>query len=152
MAVKFEMNVIVHHDTIQGILVDTGAGVYSINLDRNRICFEKNVKLSDLLTNNIFLVSEFTESDLIPKENFDGVLHYPCGKLQVGSCFRKELIMEYLDTSGGQIPRHSHPEGVQEIYLSLDPPYEGKLCSFGCFHEPFCNHTLAIKVVYKRLI
>lgn len=149
---KFEMNVIVHNDTIQGILVDTGTGVYSISLDRNQICFEKNVKLSDLLTNNIFLVAEFEESDLIPKENFEGVLHYPCGKLQVGSCFRKELIMEYLDTSGGQIPRHNHPEGVQEIYLSLDPPYKGALCGFGGFHEPFCKHTLAIKVVYKWLI
>lgn len=109
---KFELNAIIHNDTIQGILVDTGIGVYSINLDRNRICFEKDIKLSDLLTNNIFLVAEFEESDLIPKENFSGVLHYPCGKLQVGCCFRKELIIEYLGTSGGQIPRHNHPESL----------------------------------------
>ena len=149
---KFELNVMVHNGIIQGVLVETADGVYSVSFDRERVCFEKDVKLADLLTNNVFLVAEFTEDDLIPKENFDGVLCYPCGKLTIGHRLRKEIIMEYLDTSNGQIPRHNHPDGVQEVYLSLDPPFEARICGFGRFHEPFCNHTLAVKVIHKQPI
>lgn len=149
---KFELGVLMHKDKIRGIFVQTPEGVYSINSisgEWNKICFEKGEKLSNLIVTDISMKSEFTEKDLIPKTPFDGVLCYPCGKLILNDHFIKEIIVEYLDTSGGNIPRHNHPDGVEEFYLSLDEPFKGKHCKFGEFHEPFCNHTLAIKIVYK---
>lgn len=146
---KFKLNVMMHGDSIVGVFVEMDEGVYSISIERNHVCFEKNVKLKDLIINTDFFTAEFTEEDLVPKEDLEGVLCYPCSKLTVGRYLKKEIVIEYLDTTNGEIPRHNHPEGVMEVYLSTDSPYQGKICSFGEFHEPFCDHTLAIKIIHK---
>lgn len=147
---KLELSVMVHSDSSFDIFVGTSDGVYLVNFEHNHICFEEGAKVSDLLIGDVSVTSEFTEDDLIPKKEFEGVRHYHCATATIGRFFKKDIIMEYLDTSNGKIPRHTHSDGVMEVYLSLDPPHIGKICGFGEFHEPFCNHTIAVKVIYRR--
>lgn len=148
---KFKLAAMVDIDRVIGIYLETPHGVYSASLVRKHICFEENLELSELFVPPVNMVSTFSEEDLIPKEGCDGVLCYPCGTKEIGIINKTDIVMEYLDTSNGKIPRHSHPEGVMEIYFSADMPDRAEICGYGGFHEPFCDHTIAVKLINKRL-
>lgn len=90
---------------------------------------------------------EFDDQDLKPKEGFPGVKSYKGAtvKLHDGIAWRK-LLIEYLDTTGGSIPMHKHNPGEKEVYISADFPFEGRFCNLGESHEPFAEHTIAVKL------
>lgn len=62
------------------------------------------------------------------------------------------LLVEYLDTTYGKIQKHYHPGKVREVYLSTHSPYGGEVCGYGEAHEPFSNHTIAIKFIVKEIV
>lgn len=144
---KLELAAMVDGNHVVSVYVGIPRGVYAVHFDNKHVCFEEGTKLSGLFQTGIMMVSRFGEQDLIPKENFPGVLCFPCGTLTVGKDGHKKIIMEYIDTTNGPIKRHNHPEGIVEVYLSADQPYHGEVCGLGEFHNPFCNHTIAVKVI-----
>lgn len=146
---KFKLSTMFRNDSSLDILVETPDGVYLVNFERNHVCFEKNVHISDILVGNVLHECEFTAEDLMPKKGMNGVRYYPCLNTTVGHLLKKDIVMEYLDTSAGRIPRHNHPGCAVEVYLSVDAPYTGMICGIGEFHEPFCDQTIAVKMIYK---
>lgn len=94
---------------------------------------------------------EITNAALLPHEKFGGVKHFYFGKFKTDlGKFRLTLEVEYLDTTEGDVTKHIHPDHVREVYLNLEEPYDGRVCSFYQEHETFCKHTLAIKVALER--
>lgn len=108
--------------------------------------------------------SSFSEADMEEKIGVSGitgtVMSCIVGRAQfVKDGKELELIAEYLDTTNGKLPKHSHPNlkhptkpnctgKVREAYLNADSPYgRGEVCGYGEFHEPFTDHTIAIKVI-----
>lgn len=90
---------------------------------------------------------EFDENGLIPKPGFPGVLYRPCGIITVTSLKRKKrLIIEYLDTTKGTIPLHKHQPWEREIYFSCEEKFEGRVCDYNQQHQPFAEHTFAVKM------
>lgn len=136
-------------DALPTVFVGIEGGVYKIQFDSKTQKVEFR-KIKDVLQNCevLFVSTEFQENDLMPKKRTDGVLCYPCCELFFTEDGKKyKLIMEYLDTSFAKISTHGHPENVTEVYLSVEAPYQGEVCEFGEVHQPFVDHTLAVKLV-----
>ena len=59
-----------------------------------------------------------------------------------------KAIIEYMDLSRPDaIEKHAHPQGVEEIYASLEEPYEVRLCKDGETHSSFAKKQLAVKII-----
>lgn len=144
---KLELAVMTNGNRVISVYVGTEQGVYAVHFENKHICFEEGTKLSDLFETGITMVSKFTEKDLIPKEGAPGVMCFPCGTMSVCRDGSKKVVMEYMDTTGGTVKRHNHPLGVLEVYLSADKPFHGEVCGDGEFHNPFCDHTISVKVI-----
>lgn len=136
-------------DALPTVFVGINAGVYKVQFDssKNKVEFRKD---KDILQNCevLYVSTEIYENDLTPKHGTEGVLYFPCCELffrENGK--RYKLIMEYLDTSFCKILTHGHPDNVTEVYLSVEEPYKGEVCDFCDVHQPFVNHTLAVKLI-----
>ena len=59
------------------------------------------------------------------------------------------FLLEYVE---GDVALHSHREGIEEIYLSAEEPYNlrGEFCKSGEEHKTFCKKTLALKRVPRN--
>lgn len=91
------------------------------------------------------------ESTLKNHERFARVKHFYFGKFKVDlGRARLVLEVEYIDTTNGQVPLHKHSDGIREVYLNLEAPYDARTCGYCQEHETFCKHTLAIKVALER--
>ena len=89
---------------------------------------------------------EITPDDLTEKEGYPGVLH----NVTEIDCIEKgyKVIIEYMDLpKPDAIEEHGHPEGVEEIYASLEEPYEVRLCKDGETHSSFAKKQLAVKII-----
>lgn len=138
-------------DALPTVFVGVKDGVYKVQFDSNTQKVEFR-RVKDVLQNCeiLYVSTEFYDCDLMPKRGNDGVLCYPCCELHFSENGKKyTLIMEYLDTSFAKLATHGHPENVTEVYLSVEEPYRGEVCEFGNVHQPFVDHTLAVKLVKK---
>ena len=55
-------------------------------------------------------------------------------------------ILEYID---GPVSSHINPDNVEEVYLSIQPPFKGEFCYRHQSHQTFCDKTLALKRISK---
>lgn len=110
---------------------------------------EPNPKVSkEIPIIEIAFPKKIDERQLTEHPVYKGVKYYLFGEFVFEVNSKKvKLIIEYLDTTHGTIPLHSHKKGIREAYLSCKKPYIGTLCSYDESHKPFCNKTLAIKLV-----
>ena len=140
-------------------LIGVEGGVYAVDFGRKTIQFmeRKDFKeavgfLSEFVNfKSVYHTPEFTQRNLKAKAGHPGVMCYPCGRVTVFDTVMtqrdKMLVMEYLDTSKGEIPEHDHlPDRCIEVYLSAEAPYRGEVCDFGEKHKPFCEKTVAVKL------
>ena len=99
-----------------------------------------NADISELL--------EITPDNLTEKEGHPEVLH----SVTEIACESKgyKAIIEYMDLPRPDaIEEHGHPQGqgVEEIYASLEEPYEVRLCKDGETHSSFAKKQLAVKII-----
>ena len=139
-------------------LVGVEGGVYAVDFGRRKINFMERKDFSKTVDffrgfvnlKNVYTTPDFYSRNLKAKPNMKGVRYYPCGNITVYDAVmtqrNKKLIMEYLDTSKGEIAEHDHPDGCMEVYLSAEAPYFGEFCDFGETHKPFCKKTVVVKM------
>lgn len=140
-------------------LVGVKDGVYAVDFGRKTANFmeRKNFReavefLSEFVNfKSVYHTPDFTQRNLKSKEGMKGVRYYPCGSVTVFDTAvtkrDKKLLMEYYDTTRGEIPAHNHlPDKCIEVYLSAEAPYKGEFCDFGETHKPFCEKTVAVKM------
>ena len=99
-----------------------------------------------LMNADISEILEITPDNLTEKEGYPGVLH----NVTEIDCIEKgyKAIIEYMDLSRtNTIEEHGHPQGVEEIYASLEEPYEVRLCKDGETHSSFAKKQLAVKII-----
>lgn len=99
-----------------------------------------------LMNADISEILEITPDNLTEKEGYPGVLH----SVTEIACESKgyKAIIEYMDLpSPDAIEEHGHPDGVEEIYASLEEPYEVRLCKDGENHASFAKKQLAVKII-----
>lgn len=99
-----------------------------------------------LMNADISEILEITPDNLTEKEGYPGVLH----SVAEIACESKgyKAIIEYMDLPRPDaIEEHGHPEGVEEIYASLEEPYEVRLCKDGETHSSFAKKQLAVKII-----
>lgn len=72
-------------------------------------------------------------------------MHYEWGHINVKGT---QCILDYLDTTEGEISLHPHKGKVIEVYLSAEYPYVGEICAVGEYHKPFTEKTIAVKIIY----
>lgn len=129
------------------IAVELPFGTYRVDFARKRVEFQKDDSVY-LYSPDIIMEKKFFDGCLEPKEGFDGVMH---SFDRVDICEYDYMIdIEYLDLTSGNIPRHSHPGKVQEVYLATEQPYRGEICLEGEYHEPFAKKQLAVKIIRKE--
>ena len=98
-----------------------------------------------LMNADISEILEITPDNLTEKEGYPGVLH----SVAEIACESKgyKVIIEYMDLpKPDAIEEHGHPEGVEEVYMSLEEPYDIRLCKDGETHASFAKKQLAVKV------
>lgn len=98
-----------------------------------------------LMNADISEILEITPDNLTEKEGYPGVLH----NVTEIDCIEKgyKVIIEYIDLpKPDAIEEHGHPEGVEEVYMSLEEPYDIRLCKDGETHASFAKKQLAVKV------
>ena len=97
-----------------------------------------NADISELL--------EITPDNLTEKEGYPELLH----SVTEIACESKgyKAIIEYMDLPRPDaIEEHGHPRAVEEIYVSLEEPYEVRLCKDGETHSSFAKKQLAVKII-----
>jgi len=136
------------------LVVGFSDGVYRVDFNASKVEFSKdcfNIEQPDF----ILTTAEFTLKNLTEKKNVSDSVGTIMSKLFEGRTITRgdrtiEFVIEFLDTSIGKIPYHSHPDNVREVYLSMDAPFVGNVCPYNGMHEPFSDHTLAIKLIVQR--
>ena len=99
-----------------------------------------------LMNADISEILEITPDNLTEKEGYPEALH----SVTEIACESKgyKAIIEYMDLSRPDaIEKHAHPQGVEEIYASLEEPYEVRLCKDGETHSSFAKKQLAVKII-----
>lgn len=99
-----------------------------------------------LMNADISEILEITPDNLTEKEGCPEVLH----SVTEIACESKgyKAIIEYMDLPRPDaIEKHQHPQGVEEIYASLEEPYEVRLCKDGETHSSFAKKQLAVKII-----
>ena len=120
-------------------------GSYRVDFGHKKVEFTKNK--FQLYDPDIKFEMEFCENMLTPKQGFEGVRHY-LDSIDIHS-YDYKVDIEYLDTTHGKIEMHSHQEGVEEVYVSVEEPYRGEICSNGESHKPWAAKTVAVKIINK---
>lgn len=131
-------------------------GIYVVNFDTQYVGFTRNNAMEEFMLPKVIMESpEFTKEDLKVKlspYNITGkALCFECGTLRSISYSKDyQLVMEYLDTSKGEIGEHTHPVGVKEVYLTVAEPFTGEVCGEGEFHKTLWKKTLAVKFIDNK--
>lgn len=127
------------------VVVSLPFGSYFADFGRKNVVFyQKSFQMYDP---DIRTAMRFDENELSLKPNCDGVLHYFDSIDISGYDYKVEI--EYLNTENGKIEMHSHPKGVEELYVSAEKPYHGEICKEGESHKPWATKTVAVKIIKK---
>lgn len=130
------------------LLLGIKSGLYVVNFIRGTAEFFPKLKLesvvqaiaSDVDVGNM-LEYEFCEED-----KAGGVKNYigPVVKVHDGKKWRRFAI-EYYDATKGKIQSYKRNASEQEVYLSVEEPFEAKVYDYGERREFFAQHTIVIK-------
>lgn len=124
-------------------------GVYRVDLGEKSIEFipgefEENINAMVHLSVNIPIDDYLVPLDS-PYNPTGNVMHYEWGQINVHGT---KVILDYLDTTEGEISLHPHKGNVKEVYLSSKRPFCGEICDVGEYHKPFTDKTVAVKLIY----
>lgn len=135
----------------QGFLLQVGEkGTYVVNLIENKVEFIKAAKIHKFDYAQIFMALNYEFESFMepikPAVNPTGrAMHCELGQISVNG---NKVILDYLDTSKGEILTHDHPGKVKEVYFSAEAPFKGEICDIGMKHKPFADKTIAVKIIY----
>lgn len=146
------MNLVFSTDSrCQAFLLQVGdEGVYAANFISNKVEFIKLAKIHKFDFSHILMAVNYDFDGFMEPVNASvnptgRAMHYELGQISVKG---NKIILDYLDTSEGEILEHPHPGKVKEVYFSAEAPFKGEICDVGMKHAPFAEKTIAVKFIY----
>ena len=115
-------------------------GYYKVNWSTGKVEFSKGKpKMENMKSKKTFL--DFKKLTPIEGENASKTI---CMEVET-SHYRYTL--DYIE---GDVSIHSHPSGVEEVYLSAEPEFKGEFCWRGDKHQTFSRKTFGLKRFHKE--
>lgn len=139
------------------ITVGVSKGIYEVDFGAKEVVFDKGKRWRKTVD---FLQFDVPEEDFMNDKEAEGLQIRPLGrqyfeKIGRGRHFLEFTLFRRTNPDVNPISRHGHRPcknllGAEEVYLSLEEPFRGEVCSWDEEHEPFCYPFLAIKHGIER--